>query len=651
MARFGKRAVRVVKEYKTIEFVGYDLGHGETAIGRSYGGTAREPEILEYMGEKSFVTAVAKNKTGIRIGAQAVNMAALGASKGGKEKIWVKFKSRDVTDLKTKTPTQLFTKTLFENLQVEKKIQGVKKSRFIVGCPSGWDENDRTNYQKLMQSSGLKTVQIVPESRAALMTALEQGYLSLEAARSSVLIVDIGSSTTDFTYCVDLQAEDIGHNILGSGLLDNLIFKRNLARQPVRKKIEKLIARYPYYQPIMEYWCRLAKEQYFNGEQTPVEMLKRLPIAGGVLFEIRMDKADEKAILAASIQELNNFSWPDTFSFAIKEAIEHLGGRAPQTVLLTGGASRLPLVTPACEKAFPNARVVRGAEPEFAIARGLSWLGRFEFLHASFKNAVADMLGNGGPIYVQAQTASAGLGDVLAPVLVDALIEACVLTAFADWRSGAIKTLDDVETALGERVKEWLVSEAANAKLRPAIEDWFSDLQRSIEKITDPLCRDHGLPAMVLSLADSTHIARHLEGLSVAVPQVASLESDTALAGTTISAILIGILLAKVQLLAPLMANPIGIAVGGVLGVGGFFFGKKVMEGRLRAANVPALLRPLLTDRRVRKAALAQRKNLINEVVSAWNADASERFAKELIETLNTAFLERANERAVLFLL
>ncbi len=633
---------------KQLEFIGYDLGHGETSVARAYGGSSREPEIIEHAGEKSFVSAVARGKSGVRIGAQAVNMSALGK---GKNEVWVKFKSRDLNDSSTEIPTRLFTQTLFNDLAADKKIDGLKTSRFIVGCPSGWSGNDRDDYKDLMQASGLSMVRIVPESRAALMTALEQGYLSLEAARSSVLIVDIGSSTTDFTYCYDLEAEDVGHNILGSGLLDTLILERNLARQPERKKIEKLINKYPWYKPIMEYWCRLAKEQFFNGEGSPVEIIRRLPVAGGVLFEIRMDSKDADAILKTKIDALNGFSWPQTFNYALKESVERLGGRHPQTVLLTGGASRLPLVAPACEKAFPNARVVRGAEPEFAIARGLAWLGRFEYLHGGFKTAIGELVKDGGPVFAKARAASDNLGDVLAPVLVDALIDACVVPAFGDWRRGEIKALNDVEDALNTRVTEWLSSDAAQKTLRPAIEDWFAGLQRNIEQITDPLCRDHNLPAMVLSLDDSTHVSKHLEGLSVAAPKITSLESDTALVGTTISAVLIGVLLSQAHLLAPLLGSPIGIAIGGVLGLGSFIFGKKALEGKLRAANVPRVMRMLMTDGRVRKAAKKQRGELINAVANAWNEDASERFAGELVETLNTAFIQRADERAVLFLL
>jgi len=452
------------------EFIGFDLGHGETALGRAFGATIREPEILEYRGERSFVTAVAKTIEGIKIGADAVNLSFMGDN----PEIWVKFKGRELNRAEIKTPTQLFSKTLIDGLAVDGIIRGPKESRFIVGCPSGWSEETRIEYQKLFEGGGLRTVRIVPESRAALMTALEQGYLSIEDARSSVLIIDIGSSTTDFTYCRDMDAEDVGHNILGSGLLDTEIFNINLARQKSRKQIEKLIKRYPHYRPIMEYWCRLAKEQYFTGQETPVEMIKRLPVDGGVLFEIRIDKEDAKAILNTRLVALNNYSWQRAFNYALRETIENLGGRDPDTVLLTGGASRLPLVLPATQKIFPKAKVVRGAEPEFAIARGLAWLGRFEFLHASFQKSVAKMLSGDGAIYSKARNASALLSNKMAPVLVDAMAANCIVPVFQDWRSGKIKSLEEVEGELSARVKTWLQSESATAVLKPVIDNWFA---------------------------------------------------------------------------------------------------------------------------------------------------------------------------------
>ncbi len=647
--------VSLASKREDIEFLGYDLGHGESAIGRAYSCSMREPEILEYRGQKSLVTAVIRTKTGgkpadIRIGAEAVNMSGV-MTPDQSANLWIKFKARTLDDAEVLTPIRLFTQTLIEGLSQDKKIRGHGDSQFIIGCPSGWSLEDRVQYRQLFENAGLASVRIVPESRAALMTALEQGYLSLEAARSSVLIVDIGSSTTDFTYCHDLEADDVGHNILGSGLLDAEILQLNLARQSQRAAIETLIAAYPHYRRILEYWCRQAKEQFFNGSETPVEIIKRLPINGGILFEIRLDKADAAEILARPLVALNGFSWPDAFDFALRETVAELGGRAPETVLLTGGASRLPLIAPACEKAFPGAAIVQGAEPEFAIARGLAWLGRFESLHARFKSEVAALLSVGGPVYEKAKAASRTLGERLAPVLVDNLTEHCVLPAFRQWRSGQISRLDDVEAELTRQVKLWLSSEQAQLALRPVIDNWFTSLQRDIEKDTDPLCREHGFPAMVLSLDDSQPVSQYLDGMSMAAPQIGSLETDTALIGTTLSAIILGALLAKANLLAPLLANPIGIVVGSALAGGGFIFGRKALEGRFRRADVPAALRQVMTDGRIRRAAEKQRADMVRAVNEAWQDAASERFTTELIDTLRRALAERADERAVLFLI
>jgi len=280
----------------------------------------------------------------------------------------------------------------------------------------------------------------------------------------------------------------------------------------------------------------------------------------------------------------------------------------------------------------------------------LAWLGRFEYLHASFKSEVDKQTRGGGGISVKAEAASRDLGQTLAPVLVDAITQACILPTFRDWRNGQIKSLDDVEGDLNVRVSDWLASDAARSALRPVIDVWFAGLQRDIETITDPLCRDHGLPAMVLSLTDSHHVSRHLEGLSLAMPHVGSMESDTALVGTTLSAILIGSLLAHANLFAPLFLNPLGLILGGALAGGTYIFGRKALSGKMRSAKVPVLARQILTDGRVRSAVNKQRPDLIQAVQTAWTEAASDRFTKELNEMLGSALRERADERAVLFL-
>ena len=630
---------------KDIEFVGFDLGHGETALTRAFAQGHAEPEILEYRGVRSLITAVAKDRDGVRIGAEALSLSDA--------KIWAKFKSPELQAPDVAEPLTLFTRTLVEGLAADGSLRGPNESRFVIGCPSGWNDDVRANYLALFNAAGLANARIVSESRAALMTALEQGYLSMDDARASVLIVDIGSSTTDFTYCRDLAADDVGHNVLGSGLLDSEILAVNLARQPQRKQIDALLKSHPSYRPILEFWCREAKEAYFTGEDKPVEMIRRLPGSGGksILFEIRIDKADADAILAKPLDALHGYSWAGAYDYALRETIEQLGGRAPDTVLLTGGASRLPLVLPATQAAFPDARVIRGAEPEFAIARGLAWLGRFEFLHASFKREVGSLMGADGEVTELAAQAAKRLGDTLAPALVDGLADDCIRPAFRAWRSGDTRSLSDVEADLMQRTADWLRSDSAQARLKPVIDSWFAGLQRDIETITDPLCREHGLPAMVLSLDDSSHVSQHLEGLSLSAPNIAQLETDTALLGTTLAAITVSALLAHANLFAPLLMNPLGLLIGGVVTGGGYLYGRRALSGRFKSANVPVLARHVLTDKRIDQATAKQRPDMVAAVHKAWDDQAASRFGEDLSGMLGRALLERADERAVLFLI
>ncbi|MEM7729634.1 MAG: hypothetical protein AAF311_10215 [Pseudomonadota bacterium] len=634
---------------KDVEFIGFDLGHGETALARAFAQGHAEPEILEYRGTRSLVTAVSKDGPTVRIGAEALT---LGSADGADAEVWAKFKSSDLDAADVREPLTLFTRALIEGLTEDGSLRGPGESRFVIGCPSGWPPEVRDRYQTLFaEAAGLSHARIVSESRAALMTALEQGYLSMEDARASVLIVDIGSSTSDFTYCRDLAADDVGHNILGSGLLDTEIFTLNLARQPHRERIEALLAAHPSYRPILEYWCREAKEAYFTGEDKPVEMIRRLPIEGGLLFEIRIDKADADAILSKPLEALSGYSWRDAFDYALRETVEQLGGRDPDTVLLTGGASRLPLVLPATKAAFPGARVIRGAEPEFAIARGLAWLGRFEFLHASFKTEVAALMRPEGAVAERAREAARTLGETLAPALVDGLAQDCITPVFRNWRSGNIASLDGVEVELARSVADWLRSDTAQAKLRPVIGRWFAGLQREIETITDPLCREHGLPAMVLSLDESHHVSQHLEGLSLSAPAIGHLETDTALLGTSLAAILVSALLAHANLFAPLLMNPLGLLVGGAVAGGTYLYGKRALAGRFRGAKVPVVARQILTEKRIEQAVAKQRPDMVEAVRKAWDEEAADRFAEDLSDMLGRALLDRADERAVLFLI
>jgi molecular chaperone DnaK (HSP70) len=101
------------------------------------------------------------------------------------------------------------------------------------------------------------------------MQAKEAGKLDYDKLRSSVLIVDIGSSTTDFTLVKSLHEipMDFGRNTLGASLIDKAIFAQTLAKHEEKALLERVFEDYPHHQARCEIACRKAKEDFFSNEQ------------------------------------------------------------------------------------------------------------------------------------------------------------------------------------------------------------------------------------------------------------------------------------------------------------------------------------------------------------------------------------------------
>lgn len=632
-----------------LEFVGFDFGHGETALARVFSTTQQPPELLEYRGEKNFVTAIARLQDGqILLGREALSIAAqMEAYQGA---VWAKFKARDVQDPEIAQPTRLFAETLITDLAREGKIRGKDVTRFVIGCPSGWSESERENYRSVFHDADLSQVDIVAESRAAFMSSVEQGYLTAESVKKRILLIDVGSSTTDFTLCQNIQAKDVGQNDLGSGLLDRIIFERTLASQTEKTKIKTLLKRHPHWAVIMEYWCRQAKEQYFSASNSlPVEKIHRLPAGRGLMFEIRIDEQEADAVLRAKRSELKNKNWLQAFEQALKNANKTMDANAPDIVLLTGGASRLPQVKALCEKVFAQSEIIRGAEPEYAIARGLAWFGRYQYLRNSFVRETELLCAEGGEIHSLIFEISRSLSDYLAPAIADGLIERVLLPMLQEWRAGRFVNLTDLEAAMPKRVTDWLHSSAAQTELQSAMEVALSDLRRDIENLTDPLCRAHGLSPMALNLDEALNAAQHLEDLQIDGPGQPMLEGQTlAIAGGSAVAVL-GLI--NVQALVAVLLHPLMLIIVLALGVGGFFLGKDAIEEKLKGGNIPLFVRRLVRPGALKRAAATKREAIVQSIKETWKSGAADRYALDLTNQLCETLLNRSQDRALIFLL
>src|SRR6185436_1010423 len=140
-----------------------------------------------------------------------------------------------------------------------------------------------------------------------------------------------------------------------------------------------------------------------------------------------------------------------------------------------------------CDKVFPDTRVVRGAEPEFAIARGLAGAGRIELKTAAFREEVGSLIAS-GKTRLAIESSLPALWDAVASFLARSLPEAVILPAFREWQQGQVRTLADLEQAVQPRAIEWLASVEGKHKLSEVIRTWFTRMLPEVERLTNPIC-------------------------------------------------------------------------------------------------------------------------------------------------------------------
>ena len=141
-------------------------------------------------------------------------------------------------------------------------------SRTVVGCPAGWGDGRREQYAALLESAGFPNVSVVPDPRAAFLYARHARGLrvSPELMKKSAMVIDIGSSTTDFAYIVDGRQQNVslfGDTNLGGGLIDERILAHALAASKDGKALRAVFAESPAWRSYCELEARRLKESYF----------------------------------------------------------------------------------------------------------------------------------------------------------------------------------------------------------------------------------------------------------------------------------------------------------------------------------------------------------------------------------------------------
>lgn len=626
-----------------LEVIGFDIGHGETAVARIALTPLAKPQILEIDGEKCQVTAVGRLADGqIVVGEQVFRDPRVSEIRLG-------FKKRPPATLEAGEAMLQFVGEYDRRLIATGQILGRGESYYFVGCPSGWTEGELVEYEKLLGRE-LSQVKVVRESRAALLQAREDGKIEPDLIAGTIVVIDFGSSTTDVTIIVggiQLRGIDFGVE-LGAYVIDRAILEHAVSVATNRLEIEEIFRTRSDVQTDCERQCRLTKEQYFQGESSYHEFGRNFFISlddSNVVMKFRMDGELMSAILASPRAEFGGQSWIGSLTGLLEQVWRELSalGQVPGVLVVTGGPSRMSFVRALCGKYFPEpaTRTVWCTPPEETVALGLARWGNVYFQTGKFIESVGAICTESVPKLVSARTEKIKLRlaeEVSAGVMAD-VVEPLLL----QWREGYPLTLDGLNGQLNSRIGDWLNSSAGQAAIHRSYAEPLSEIHAEVNLLTGDICQKYGIPHSSLRLSMEVDVDGRALGVSVGSP----FEGVTGVAtGISVAVLLVLTAIAKGALLtATLATGPPGWLVGALLAAWVALFGTFWLHEAVSGWDFPVPVRRFfLSDSRRRQIVVDSSSKLRAELVSKIGEAEMAKIKLAIAEQVSVQLRSRAEE-------
>lgn len=570
-----------------MRYIGFDVGDGESAIAAFEQGSGIEPVILPVGGSRSFLSAVGMLNGEIVVGERAYTDALA-------DGLSVRFKSRFTYDPARNEDIVRFVRGTVRDLQENGLLH--PEDAFVVGCPAGWNATARARYRELLMRAGLREPQVISESRAAFLYAkyAKTVALDIDVLSKTALVIDIGSSTLDFAYIVGGRETGVGtfgDIALGGGILDEellrLCVEQSRERDAIRRVFQESRSWYSY----CEIEARRLKEEYYtrllDDPSASVKKVLRICYDGVQKLTLKLDGDLARQLTEKPLNALQGRSFTQAVQDALDHAVRLTADDPPCLVLLTGGASRMPFFRQLCREAFRDAAVVCCPEPEFSIAKGLSYAGWIDSNLREFRKAIEKEITEERVAY----TARKAMPQLIPPVteaLVDLLIEEAAVPVVTDWQKGRIGTMEEMDAQLKQRVTEVLDSPMARDALTPALRSWLDEVGTQLQALVDPICDRYEVPRKEMAL-NLTAVSSGPEKLPLDAKGLTGMNLIGALM-TVIVSVLLGLLCGGggVALIA---AGPLGFLAGALLGTAVSLFGMDAISGAMMKTNLPLLLR------------------------------------------------------------
>ena len=627
-------------------FYGFDLGDAESAVSLLEKNSEIPPTIIEIEGNRSFITAYAALSDGTLL----IGENACYAKDARKRKL--RFKSNFLKDRSVEQDVRSFAAGVLGALYAGGNLlRNDDSSCFYVGCPAGWSLNDRERYRSIFERVGYPPVKIISESRAALISACQSKHLQVgyNILVQPTLVVDIGSSTTDFAYInhgKEVEIQTGGEVYLGGGVMDELLLNYAIEHSGSSRKIRKIFEESEPWKNYCEFACRRLKEKYYSD----TEYFKDHPCRESVLIRhsfppvrlsIEMDASIADHMENGSSKKLDGASFKEVFMNSLKDVKESISGAPPELLFLTGGVSKMPAIRDWCAEIFPDSIVITGNEPEFSVSRGLAWTGKIDEELREFRKDIQDLNNTN----ITESIVKAHINDLyrdIVDTMTKPIIQNAVIPVFHRWRDGEIAKLTDTNEALEKEIADYMNTDEARQLMVEPITRWLKPIAEELEEYTEPICVKHHVPYTALSLQSYMKVSDI--DVRISAKDVFAVEEITWLIDSIIS-ILVGLLCggSGVALIA---SGPTGIFAGIMISILVLALGKDQMEELLLKTDLPKPLRKLLPkntiDARLDTIAAELRSSLTHSLENEKNEEITVRLVSEISSQIEECLTKMA---------
>ena len=616
-------------------FYGFDLGDAESAVTRIIRGEDASPKVIPVQEVGSFITAYAMKKSGqLLIGEGACYDPDVLVRK-------LRFKSRFLTDSAAKNDIKSFASGVLGELLLSGDLVRGDDQCFYIGCPAGWDKSDREDYRGIFESAGYPPLKIVSESRAALVSACRSRHLQVgyDILSKPVLVIDVGSSTTDFAYIMsgkEVELKTGGEVALGGGIMDEILLEEAIDASSDPAKIRRIFRENEVWRTYCEFAARRLKEKYYSDEEYwQKELLTQTVSIRTQLIPVRLkltmspEIADK--LLNKKVDRLGGKSFRRVFTDSLMQVRDSITDRQPELIFMTGGVSRMQELRQWCREIFPEAVVICGSEPEYSVAKGLAECGLIDEELSEFKADIAKLIESD----VIEDIVGKNIDDLyksMVESIVDPILDHVAIPVIDRWRDGYIDRLEDIDAILEKDIDAYLHSDDGRELMAKTVTSWLKKVSYGLEEYTMPICVRHNVPFTALNL--TSYLSLSDIDIHVEAKDIFAIVEITWLIDAIVS-VVVGLLCGGSGL--ALIASGIqGILIGFVISALVLVLGREQMQDAFLKMNVPKPIRKLMPKSYLRSRADRISGEVKASLYTKLEQEKSEDITKKLVADISS---------------